>query len=157
MKLSSQEEFGLRFLLQMARQGEAASLTIGELSRLEGVSAPNVAKIMRVLRRTGFVTSTRGQAGGYTLARRVDEITIGEALAALGGRIFDPTFCERHAGLERLCSHVTDCSVRSVWRLVQGAVDQVLGHLTLKDLLCGEQEVALPRGGRVPLPLTRAN
>jgi len=157
MKLSSQEEFGLRFLLQMARQGESASLTIGELSRLEGVSAPNVAKIMRVLRRTGFVTSTRGQAGGYTLARRVDEITIGEALAALGGRIFDPTFCERHAGLERLCSHVTDCSVRSVWRLVQGAVDQVLGQLTLKDLLCGEQEVALPRSGRVPLLLTRAN
>jgi len=157
MKLSSQEEFGLRFLLQMARQGEAASLTIGELSRLEGVSAPNVAKIMRVLRRTGFVTSTRGQAGGYTLARRVEEITIGEALAALGGRIFDPTFCERHAGLERLCSHVTDCSVRSVWRLVQGAVDQVLGRLTLKDLLRGEQEVVLPRSGRVPLPLTRAN
>ena len=156
MKLSSQEEFGLRFLLQMARQGD--SLTIGELSRVEGVSAPNVAKIMRVLRRSGFVTSTRGQAGGYTLARPAAEITVGEALAALGGRIFDPTFCDRHAGTEQLCHRLTDCSIRSVWRLIQGAVDQVLVRLTLNDLLGGEQAVAGGRSAKaVSLPLTRAN
>ena len=51
MKLSSQEEYGLRCLLQVARSGE--SLTIAELSRLEGISSPNVAKILRILRRGG--------------------------------------------------------------------------------------------------------
>ncbi len=50
MKLSSQEEFGLRCLLQIARMGDGGSLTITEMSQREGISAPNVAKIMRILR-----------------------------------------------------------------------------------------------------------
>ncbi|HUL79346.1 MAG TPA: Rrf2 family transcriptional regulator, partial [Vicinamibacteria bacterium] len=69
MKLSSQEEYGLRCLLQLARAGGGASLTIAEMSEREGISAPNVAKIMRILRRAGLVKSTRGKAGGYALAR----------------------------------------------------------------------------------------
>ena len=64
MKLSSQEEYGLRCLLQIARAGEGASRTIAEVSEREGISAPNVAKIMRLLRRAELVRSTRGKAGG---------------------------------------------------------------------------------------------
>ena len=63
MKLSSQEEYGLRCLLRVGRAAPGESLTIAELSRAEGISEPNVAKMMRVLRRGGFVNSTRGQAG----------------------------------------------------------------------------------------------
>src|SRR5688500_17514437 len=99
MKFSSQEEYGLRCLLQLGRQGEGGSLTIAELSHLERISVPNVAKMMRLMRRQGFVTSTRGKDGGYTLARPADQMNIGEVLAALGGRLFDVRFCERHAGL----------------------------------------------------------
>ena len=80
MKLSDQEEYGLRCLLQMARRA-GESVTIAELARLEGLSAPNAAKILRVLRRGGLVRSTRGQSGGYLLARPAGEINLGEALA----------------------------------------------------------------------------
>ena len=38
MKLSAQEEYGLRCLLRLGREGEGASLTISELSRREGIS-----------------------------------------------------------------------------------------------------------------------
>ena len=69
MKLSSQEEYGLRCLLQIARQGEGGSLTIAEMSQREGISAPNVAKILRILRRAGLVKSTRGKAGGSSTPR----------------------------------------------------------------------------------------
>jgi len=154
VKLSSQEEFGLRCLLQVARQGEGCSLSIGELSRLEGISAPNVAKIMRVLRRSGLVKSTRGQAGGYALTRAVDQISVGEVLAALGGRLYDSGFCERHAGASSSCTHLPDCSIRPVLRQLQTAVDQVLGALTLKSLLCSEREVTWAGPKAVPLPLT---
>ena len=51
MKLTSQEEYGLRCLLRVGRAAPGASLTIAELSRAEGISEPNVAKMMRVLRR----------------------------------------------------------------------------------------------------------
>jgi Rrf2 family protein len=154
MKLSAQEEYGLRCLLRLGTQPAGDPLTIAELSRLEGISAPNVAKMLRVLRRGKLVLSARGKDGGYTLARAADQIGVGEALAVLGGRIFDTRFCERHSGATALCTHMPDCSIRSVWRRLQEAVDGVLDRLTLKDLLRSEGEMAAWAGPRAaPLPV----
>jgi Rrf2 family protein len=147
MKLSTQEEYGLRCLLQLGRRGDAGTITIPELSQFEGLSQANVAKLMRVLRRGGLVRSTRGQAGGYTLARPAEAISVGEVLAVLGGRFFDPGFCDRHTGLSDLCTHLGDCSIRPVFRQLQEAIDQVLRGLTLKSLLCTEREMS----GFVPM------
>lgn len=141
MKLSSQEEYGLRCLLRVGREGPAGSVTISELSRSEGISEANVAKMMRILRRGGFVKSTRGQSGGYMLARPGEQIAVGHVLAVLGGRLFDSNFCGTHAGLGSLCAHMGDCSIRSVWKTIQTAIDGVLGQLSLKDLLRTEQEM----------------
>ncbi len=141
MKVSSQEEYGLRCLLRIARQGESGSLTIPEISQAEGISSSYVAKLMRVLRRGGFVKSVRGQAGGYKLSRPASRITVGEALALLGGRLFESDFCEQHTGTEKVCTNSVDCSIRSLWRAVQLVVDQVLGKTTLKDLLWDEHEM----------------
>ena len=149
MKLTSQEEYGLRCLLRVGREAEGGSLTIPELSRAEGISEPNVAKMMRVLRRSGFVTSTRGQAGGYALSRPAGEILLGQVLAALGGRLYEPAFCDGHSGLASACAHMPDCSIRSVWRMVQQAVDEVLAKITLKDLLRTEPEMNA-WGGQTP-------
>ena len=154
MKLSAQEEYGLRCLLRLGMQPARGTLTIAELSRLEGISAPNVAKMLRLLRRAGLVLSARGKDGGYTLARPADQIGMGEVLGVLGGRIFDTRFCERHSGTSRLCTHMPDCSIRSVWRRLQEAVDGVLDQLTLKDLLRSEGEMTAWSGPRaVPVAL----
>ncbi|HEY3119528.1 MAG TPA: Rrf2 family transcriptional regulator [Vicinamibacteria bacterium] len=154
MKFSSQEEYGLRCLVQLARADEGASLNLNELSEREGLSVPHVAKMMRLLRRAGFVLSTRGQAGGYALARPAEKIPVGQVLAVLGGRLFDSSFCERHAGVEDSCTHLGDCSIRPVLRQVQDVVDRVLGTLTLKDLACSEQQMmATARLGSHTFPL----
>jgi Rrf2 family protein len=158
MKLSSQEEYGLRCLLQIARAGQGASLTIAEVSEREGISAPNVAKIMRLLRRAGLVHSTRGKAGGYSLARPASEVRVLDVVSALGGKLFDASFCDRHAGLEASCLNTSDCSIRPVLRHLQAAVDAALGELTLQSLLASEREVAgtiHPRGVALPV-LTRS-
>ncbi len=141
MKLSAQEEYGLRCLLRIARQGQEGSLTIPEISQAEGISSFYVAKLMRILRRGGFVKSARGQAGGYTLSRPASQIVVGEALALLGGRLFEPDFCKEHTGNENLCTNTVDCSIRSLWRAVQLVVDQVLARTTLKDLVSNEQDM----------------
>jgi len=141
MKLSSQEEYGLRCLLRLGAEGDGGSLTIPEISRAEGISPEYVAKLMRILRRGELVTSARGASGGYTLSRPADQITAGEALDVLGGRLFESDFCEKHSGFESLCTHSTDCSIRSLWHALQTAVDQVLTRTTLKDLLCSEPEM----------------
>ena len=85
----------------------------------------------------------------YNESRTVREI-VGHVLAVLGGRLFDADFCGAHAGLERLCTHLGDCSIRSVWKTLQNAIDEVLGSLTLKDLLVSEQEMNLWADARHP-------
>jgi Rrf2 family protein len=135
MKLSSQEEYGLRCLLRVATVSNPNHLTINEISEEEGISASYVAKLMRILRQRGFVRSVRGQVGGYTLARPAEKIIVGEVLAALGGRLFDPRFCIEHSGLETTCKKLRECSIRTLWRSVQTLVDQVLSKVTLAELV----------------------
>lgn len=136
MKFSSQEEYGLRCMLQIARRGEGATMTIPEISNAEGLSIAHVAKLMRILRLGGFVESERGQAGGYLLARIPSEINVGELLSFLGGRLVENDFCSTFRGVEQSCTHsIVDCSVLSLWNMVQKEVDKVLGTTTLYDLL----------------------
>jgi Rrf2 family protein len=113
-----------------------------------------VAKIMRILRRAGLVRSTRGKSGGYSLARPAAEVRALDVLSALGGRLFDTEFCDRHAGVERHCLNTRDCSIRPVLRGLQQAVDHVLGELTLASLLPSESEVVVslrPKAVRLPV------
>lgn len=146
MKLSAQDEYGLRCLLRLARQADGQSLTIPEISQREGISHHNVAKYLSVLRRRGFVESERGQRGGYSLARRPGAILVSEVLDALGGRLFDPGFCLNHTGVGDTCQHSSvDCAIRGLWTQVQSAVDQVLATTTLADLLARVE--ALEAGG----------
>ena len=142
MKLSAQEEYGLRCLLHLARCGQHESLTIPEISRAEGLSIPNVAKLMRLLRMGGLVQSARGQSGGYTLARPADKTSVASVLDLLGGPFYGPAFCERHSGREKSCPHSGDCSLRSLWGTVQMVLGEVLEKTTLQDLLCGEKEMS---------------
>ena len=141
MKLSANEEYGLRCLVRIGYAGEGGSLTIPEISQAEGVSPAYAAKILRVLRKGGFVKAARGKDGGYTLARPAEAIVIGDVMDVLGGRIFESSFCDSHAGQAAICTRSVDCSVRSLWRAVQVAVDQVLSKATLRDLLQNEEEM----------------
>ena len=149
MKLSAQEEYGLRCLLRLARHKPGSSVTIAEMSQAEGISAPYVAKLVRILRRGGFLTAVRGQAGGYMLARPASQIVVGEALALLGGRLFEPAFCVEHSGMESNCTNTVDCSIRSLWRTVQLVVDQVLARTTLQDLVSDEEQMTTWAGNLV--------
>src|SRR6185437_1907728 len=129
MKFTSQEEYGLRCLLRLGKE-HGTSLTIPEISKVEGISNAYVAKLMRVLR-----------TGGHMLARAPERISVGEALAVLGGRLYEPAFCSEHSGEERVCTHSVDCSLRSLWRSLQLVLDQVLDGTSLRDLLCNETEM----------------
>jgi Rrf2 family protein len=57
MKITAQEEYGLRCLLRLARVGEGQALTIPEIAESEKLSQPYVAKLLSVLRQAGLITS----------------------------------------------------------------------------------------------------
>ena len=139
MKFSSQEEYGLRCLLLIAREGGEKGLTIPEISKVEGISEANVGKLLRIMRIGGFLASARGQVGGYSLSRPSNEIIIGEVMNVLGGKLYDREFCDDHKGIQNICTHTIDCSIRSLWQTLQHAVDGVVDKLTLKDLISSEE------------------
>jgi Rrf2 family protein len=112
------------------------------LSEAEGISDHYGDKITRVLRMEGFINSTPGNKGGYILAKPAKEIVIRSVLKALGGTMFNNEFCGRHAGALNLCTNSVDCSARSLWKMVQFTVDQLLDKITLYDLVTTENESA---------------
>lgn len=143
MKLSTQEEYGLRCLLQIGRHEKLTgqSMTISEISQAEGLTPANVGKIVRLLRLGNFVESVRGHTGGYKLAKPADQIRIADVLSNLGGPLFTSDFCEEHAGHDTQCTHSVNCSIRPLWHAIQFVVDQMLDRVTLKDLLGDENRI----------------
>jgi Rrf2 family transcriptional regulator, iron-sulfur cluster assembly transcription factor len=143
MKITAAEEYGIRMLIRIASADANAGLSIPQLSEAEGLSEPHIAKICRTLRMEGFINSTPGNKGGYVLSKSADQIIINDVMKALGGNLFDQQFCDAHTGMSRLCTNSVDCSTRSLWKMIQFTVDNLLNKLTLKDLLVKEKEVEL--------------
>ena len=142
MKITAQEEYGLRIILRIARCKDTGGMSIPQLSEAEGISSHYVAKLTRVLRMAELINSTPGKNGGYVLAKPAGEIIIKDLLIALGGPMFNQEFCGSHAGTLKLCTNSVDCSARSLWQMIQFTVDQLLTKLTLHDLVSGEQQSA---------------
>ncbi len=137
MKLSAQEEYGLRCAVSLARSGDSGSMTIPEISRAEGLSQSHVAKLMAILREAGLVHATRGHVGGYRLSRKPETISLREILVPLGGTLFGPAFCTRHSGLGEECVHMTDCSLQPLWANLDALVNALMERYSLADLVEG--------------------
>ncbi len=146
MKITSQEEYGLRCLLRLARVADGRSLTIPEIATDEGLSVPYAAKLLAVLRQAGLIESVRGRAGGYRLAAPPIEIRLGAVMAALGEPLFnEPSFCSKHPGTESSdgrCVHIGDCTLRALWHTLEDWMHKALDGITLADLLESEGQMS---------------
>jgi Rrf2 family transcriptional regulator, iron-sulfur cluster assembly transcription factor len=140
MKITAQEEYGLRILVRIASCTDKEGMSIPQLSEAEGIGSHYVAKLTRLLRIEGFINSTPGYKGGYVLAVPAKNININIVLKALGGALFDTNFCGLHIGTLKLCTHSVDCSTRSLWQMIQFTVDQLLDKVSLHDLINSEKE-----------------
>jgi Rrf2 family iron-sulfur cluster assembly transcriptional regulator len=135
MKITAQEEYGIRLLIRIARHPDPSGITIPQLSEGEGLSPHYVAKLCRILRLGGFINSTRGKEGGYLLAIPPSKINMNKVLHLLGGKMYGEDFCTNHSGLLECCINKGRCKINSVWRLVQQAVDDILNRLSLQDVI----------------------
>ncbi len=136
MKLTTQEVYGLRCILRIARSGKDNGITIHEISEKEGISEAYTAKILRILRMNNLVLSERGKHGGYVLAETPEKIPVSRVVDALGGKLYESDFCYKyHPDGDKLCEPVEYCSLRNLWFSVQKAVDHVLNAVTLQDII----------------------
>jgi Rrf2 family protein len=141
MKISAQEEFGLRCLLQLARAEEKGeSLTLSQIARREGISGANAGKLMWILTKAGLVRSQRGIKGGYKLAKPASEIRLNRVIRVLEGEPAE-SHCKSYAGVLEACVHTGDCGIRPVIVELHQIVDNALGEITLTQLLGSEARV----------------
>ncbi len=132
-------------MIRLSRLADYAVVTMSHIAlhpeRLH--NAPNVAaevqlpaatvsKIMKALARASLLTSYRGVKGGYELARRPEEITVGQIISAVDGPIA-LTECIEDAPGD--CDFETFCPTRRNWQMINNAVRRALDEVSLADLI----------------------
>ena len=140
MKISAQEEYGLRCLVQLANLPGGESLTLPQIAELEGISTANAGKLMWLLNKAGFVQSTRGTKGGYLLARPASEIRLNEIIKVLDADVVDK-HCDSYTGVLDSCVHKGDCGIRPVIVGLHEIVENALSQITLAQLVGSESSV----------------
>ena len=141
MKITSQEEYGLRCLLQLTQAKPEEGLTVKEIASKEGLSPAYVEKLLRLLGKAGLIHSVRGVHGGYLLSRAPREITLGEVVRALGNVPTTEEICDRHPGNRTSCIHIDDCCIRSAWATLTHAIESFMGKVHISDLVGPEAKV----------------
>jgi Rrf2 family protein len=137
MKVSAQEEYGLRCLLQLAHLGEGESLTLAQIADAEGISQANAGKVLWLLNKAGLVASTRGTKGGYALSRPAGEVRLSEIIKVLDEGEVDG-HCKSYPGVLDSCVHTGECGIRSVIVNVHEVVERALSGITLAQLAGGQ-------------------
>ena len=140
MKISAQEEYGLRCLVQLANLPDGDSLTLPQIAELEGISTANAGKLMWLLNKADFVHSTRGTKGGYSLARPASEIRLNEIIKVLDADVVDK-HCDSYTGVLDSCVHKGDCGIRPVIIGLHEIVENALSKITLAQLVGSESSV----------------
>lgn len=142
MRISSLEEYGLRCLLALAREGRDGQMSISDIAEKEGLSVPYASKLLSILRQKDLVSSVRGRGGGFCIAREPEEINLYEVITALGGPLIDPDHCDRFTGQLEECVHSDNCTVHHVLGGLAGYIGRFLSQATLADLLAGNGNLA---------------
>lgn len=88
-------------------------------------------QIISMLNRAGFVKSERGAGGGYRLAKAPEEYTVGMILRLTEGSLA-PVACIEEA---EQCARYAECATISVWEKLNEAINNVVDHITLADLV----------------------
>ena len=140
MKISAQEEYGLRCLVQLAGLSDGESLTLPQIAEREGISPANAGKLMWLLNKAGFVQATRGTKGGYSLARPAGQIRLNEVIKVLDADVLNK-HCESYTGVLDSCVHKGDCGIRPVIVGLHEIVENALSQITLAQLVGTESAV----------------
>jgi Rrf2 family protein len=138
MKLSTKGKYGVRAVYEIARQYGKGPLTIKEIADRQGISFSYLEQILHRLGKAGLIESVRGPAGGYLLARKPSELTIGDIVRTLEGPIALSHCLE--PGESGDCYQADDCVARMVWAKVGAKLEEALDSITFDDLLHQQQE-----------------
>lgn len=127
MKLSVKSDYAARAVLGLARHYlTGTAQKVETLAFEQGISPNYLVQVLIELKATGIVESVRGKAGGYRLLRPPGEITLGDVVRAIHGKVFDTPALDDPACPPEL---------QRAWQQLQRAVDQAADAITFQHLL----------------------
>ncbi|MEG1878335.1 MAG: RrF2 family transcriptional regulator [Pseudoflavonifractor sp.] len=131
MKISTKGRYALRLMLDLAIHSDGAAVPLKDVAQRQEISDKYLEQIVTQLSRGGLVRSVRGAGGGYLLTRAPKDYAVGEILRQLEGDLA-PVSCVS-GGV--CCQRAEHCVTMEVWEKIQTAVDGVVDHITLEDLV----------------------
>ena len=131
MRLSAKTRYGVRMMIDLALNYGRGPLLLKEIARREAISEKFLGQIVIVLRAAGLVDSIRGKGGGYILSRPPSQITLREVVEALEEGL-ELVEC---LGNPRICSRVSLCVSRVLWKNLNDRIHEFLNSTTLEDMV----------------------
>ena len=131
MKLTTKSRYATRMLLDIAMNEEDGLVSIKDIAMRQEMSLKYLEKLMRDLKKEGYLISKLGAHGGYRLARLPSEILLGELVHALEKN--EPCYgCEE---IHATCPRSDVCLTRTMWEEASKAMYDKLNEFSLADLI----------------------
>ncbi len=131
LRVTKLADYGIIVLTRLARQG-ITTCNARDIAAESRLPLPVVSKILKLLARHGLLTSHRGIKGGYSLARKPEEVTLAQIIRALEGPI---AVTECTDSIHGECGLEMGCPVRGNWHRINLAIDQALETITLAEMI----------------------
>lgn len=132
MKISTKGRYALRLMLDLAVYNTGEPISLKDIAKRQEISEKYLEQIISVLSKGGMVQSVRGAQGGYFLRREPRDYTVGEILRLTEGDLA-PVDCVGASGVS--CDHKGDCITVEVYERINQAVNDVVDHISLQDLV----------------------
>ena len=131
MRVPMRVDYGVRALVDLALNGnESEPVRSFDISGRTNIPQAYLAHLLHSLRKSGFVSSTRGPSGGHLLGKKAEEIKLSDVMNCLDGTE-NLVKCFDDVGF---CAHVPLCAQREVWRDVESVVFSLLDSVSIDDL-----------------------
>ena len=131
MRLSTRGRYGTRLMVDLAQHYADGPISLAEIAKRQDLSAKYLEQLIILLKGAGLIQSVRGRRGGYMLARRPEEISVGEIVETLEGKL-SVVDCVLEP---ELCYRATECPTRDIWVGMTGMLKQQFFSLSLGDIL----------------------
>ncbi len=87
MKLTSRSEYALLALVYLARQETDEYLSVDSIAQAQGIPPKFLEQILLAMKRAHLLRSTKGQHGGYHLAKSPAQISLAEVIRLFDGAL----------------------------------------------------------------------
>ena len=129
MKLSTQADYAVRAVYELARHEPGAVLHTGDIAAAQHIPGARLAKVVQELARADLVRTQRGQQGGVMLARPAERITVRDVYEAVEGPIL---LCRCRQRVEPCGDDV--CDTHEFWSGVEMLLTEELQTVTFAAL-----------------------